>query len=360
MKFKESNGINKRILITEFSAWHDECLYSTCLLLKAEGHQVTVALNEDLKTRIGNSLDQVTDNIVYFPFKKGLKGGIALLRFWKYLLKGGFTHLYLNSAQGSVAWKFFLLPIPRRIKVTGTIHNLKKLTSSFGQKIITRRINGYVLLNDILSKRYQEVCNKPFTAIYPVFYPTYPIYKLEKPKDEVWITIPGAVSLSRRDYLSLLAPHAKYAPHVKFIILGNKNKADGKLVYEKVLQAGLRDNFIFFDKFVPEEDFYSYVTQSDYIMPLVHPCHKEYGKYLTEKISGTYNLAIAYRKPMLCPKEMESYEDFQDTSIFYHMEELQSSINSLSPISGSHLFRLPKWRKEVQQARLADFLKELG
>lgn len=348
------------ILIVEFYTWHDECLYTTCQLLRNSGAKVTLALNNDLKTRTEGVFEGIADDIFYYPFRQGIQGIISLFKLHQLIRHKGFTHIFLNTASGSETWKFCLFSIPRKTKVIGTMHNIVKLTNSIGQKIVSHKLHGYILLSDILLERYCQVCTKPVVSVYPILYPKVKTIILPKPQDEVWITIPGAVSLSRRDYLSLLAPHIKYAPHVKFIILGNKNKADGKLVYEKVLQAGLQDNFIFFDKFVPEEDFYSYVTQSDYIMPLVHPCHKEYGKYLTEKISGTYNLAIAYRKPMLCPKEMESYEDFQDTSIFYHMEELQSSINSLSPISDSHLFRLPKWEKEVQQARLADFLKELG
>lgn len=348
-----------KVLISEFSAWHDECLYSTCCLLKAEGHHVTVALNEDLKTRIGNSLDEVTDEITYFSFKKGIKGAFALWKFRIFLLKQGFTHLCLNSAQGSVTWKFFLLPIPRRIKVIGTIHNIKKLTSSFGQKIITRRMDGYVLLSDLLVKRYQEVCSKPFVAIYPVFYPAFNTYKLPKKDGEIWIVIPGAVSLGRRDYLTLLQPDTSYAPHIKFVILGNKNKADGNFIYEEVNKAGLQSNFIFFDGFVPEEEFYSYVLQCDYIMPLIHPGRGEYDKYVSDKISGTYNLATAYRKIMLCPKEMEAYEDFRDSSLFYSLNEMQPFINSLKPMDSHAFYQLSKWKQQEQQKRMKEFLAKI-
>lgn len=348
-----------KVLITEFSAWHDECLYSTCLLMKAEGHHITVALNKDLRTRIGTSLNDVTDEIIYYPFKKGIKGALAILRFWNDLLKGSFTHLYLNSAQGSVAWKFFLLPIPQRIKVIGTIHNLKKLTSSFGQKFITHRINGYILLSDLLIKRYQEVCSKPSVAVYPIFYPTFNTFNLPKKPNEVWIVIPGAVSLGRRDYLTLLHHDTPYAQHIKFIILGNKNKADGNLVYEEVMKAGLQSNFIFFDSFVPEEEFYSYVLQCDYIMPLIHPGRGEYAKYISEKISGTYNLATAYRKIMLCPKEMEMYEDFHDSSLFYDLDDMQSFINSLKPIDSGAFYQLAKWKQEEQQKRMKQLLAKI-
>ena len=56
-------------------------------------------------------------------------------------------------------------------------------------------------------------------------------------------------------------------------------------------------------------------------MPLVHPSKPQFRKYLTEKISGTYNLAFAYKKPMLCPEDMAVYEDFKDTSVFYNLNK---------------------------------------
>lgn len=148
-------------------------------------------------------------------------------------------------------------------------------------------------------------------------------------------------------------------PASVFIILGNKNKADGNFIYEEVNKTGLQANFLFFDGFVPEEDFYSYVLQCDYIMPLIHPGRGEYSKYVSEKISGTYNLATAYRKIMLCPKEMENYEDFRDSSLFYSLDDMQSFINSLKPMESDAFYQLPKWQQQEQQKRMKDFLTKI-
>ena len=63
-------------------------------------------------------------------------------------------------------------------------------------------------------------------------------------------------------------------------------------------------------------------------MPLVHPSKPQFRKYLTEKISGTYNLAFAYKKPMLCPEDMAVYEDFKDTSVFYNLNNFADFINT--------------------------------
>ena len=211
----------------------------------------------------------------------------------------------------------------------------------------------------MLIKRYQEVCRKPSVAIYPIFYPAFNTFELTKKPGEVWIVIPGAVSLGRRDYLTLLRPDVPYASHIKFIILGNKNKADGQLIHKEVNKAGFQSNFIFFDGFVPEEEFYSYVLQCDYIMPLIHPGRGEYDKYVSEKISGTYNLATAYRKIMLCPKDMETYEDFRDSSLFYDSDDIQSFVNSLKPMGSDTFYQLSKWEQQEQQKRMKEFLAKI-
>lgn len=352
----ERIGTDIHVVIVEFYTWHDECLYTTCQLLKQSGAKVSLALNKELKARVEKVFNGLVEEIHYFPFRQGLKGVVSLFSLHRLIRRKGYTHVYLNTASGSEAWKFCLIPISRLTKVIGTMHNIAKLTNSFGQRIITRRLDGYVLLSDILMKRFHQACTKPVVSIYPIIYPQVKIAKLVKPENELWITIPGAVSLKRRDYFSLLPPQVGYALHIKFIILGNKNKADGRQIYDAVCRAGVRDSFVFFDSFVPEDVFYAYVLQSDYIMPLVHPGRGEYDKYLTEKISGTYNLAIAYRKPMLCPVEMQDYEDFRDSSLFYSVENLQNFINLLSPQNFDCFYQHPKWTQEVQQKRLAEYL----
>ena len=83
-----------------------------------------------------------------------------------------------------------------------------------------------------------------------------------------------------------------------------------------------------------------------------------YNKYLTEKISGTYNLSIAYRKPMLCPMEMAGIEDFKDTALFYDKSTFFEYINALVPDKplATGLFQSPKWQVQEQLKRLEAFI----
>ena len=77
-------------------------------------------------------------------------------------------------------------------------------------------------------------------------------------------------------------------------------------------------------------------------MPLVHPSKPQFRKYLTEKISGRYNLAFAYKKPMLCPEDMAVYEDFKDTSVFYNLNNFADFINNLSVADTTKFIQIGK------------------
>lgn len=352
----------KRFLIVEFGSWHDECLFSMCMLMKKCGWHVTLVANSKLQGRVSATLKTVTDEMLFFPFGSDWKGIRALWKFYRYLLKQGNLHMHVNTAQGSLAWKFFLLPLPKRINVTGTMHNIAKLGGSTGQRIITRQMDGYLLLNDILVDAYKKHSDKPFGVVYPIFYPKDVLktsQSIKKPDDEVWITIPGAISYGRRNYNQLLPPDGvNYGKQIKFILLGNIHKADGMKLKEEIMKRRLEENFVLFDAFVPDDVFYAYVEQSDYVLPLISPEIPIYNKYLTEKISGTYNLSIAYRKPMLCPMEMAGIEDFKDTALFYDKSTFFEYINALVPGNplATALFQSPKWQVQEQLKRLEAFI----
>lgn len=134
--------------------------------------------------------------------------------------------------------------------------------------------------------------------------------------------------------------------------MGNISKADGNVVKRWIAERGVEKSFILFEQFVPDDVFYSYIRQSDYILPLINPLNSELKKYLTEKISGSYNLAIAHRIPMLCPDTMQVYADFADTACFYPANHLMEFTYSL-PLKGTKtLFQSDKWSEEYQREKL--------
>jgi len=341
-------GDEKKILLVEVNPYHEECLYSQCLMAKHLGRDVMVVANSKSRERVKPFLREIVNEIIFMPFGSGFKGTKALLRLYLLILSLKDVHVHFNTAQGNVVWKLFLLPFPKRTHVTGTIHNVEKLRKSIGQKIINRQIRGYMLLSDLLLPEYKVSCKRYASVVYLVFYPRVDTIQIEKPQGEIWIVIPGAVSLNRRDFMSLFTSNAIYPSNVKIILLGNINKGDGLLVKKVIHEKGLEQSFKTFENYVPDSTFYAYVEACDYIMPLVHPSKPKYAKYVSTKISGTYNLAIAYRKPMLCPLEMSGYEDFDDTSIFYDEKDIAKLFSSLKNISSKGFFTLPKWSLDYQ------------
>lgn len=349
----------KKVLVLELLSWHDECLYSECLLLKENGY--SVSLLADL--RLKNSqllLDTVVDEFFYLDFHAGIKTYSSLLSTRKLIIDQNFKYLFVNTAQGNPVWKFFLLGLPRDIQIVGTLHNVSKLGTSFSQKFISRRINKYLLLNEFLLSEYSKYSNKPVSVFYPIFFPSINNRSITKPENEIWIAIPGTIDKRRRDYSVLLSKN--FSPNIKFIILGNKNKADGLKFFHSVQKLGISDNFIFFDSFVDDITFQTYIKLADYILPLVHPAIFPLNNYLTTKISGTYNLAFGYKKIMLCDKALSTIEDFVDTSVFYESSSNFSVfVNNLEniQIDKSQFYKLEKWTLKQQTYLFRDLFKSL-
>lgn len=349
-----------KVIVVEFGNWHDECLYAPCLMFSKMGYEVVLAANSKLRGRVGEALSSITSEQHYFDFSTRLQDLTVLWRFRQFVIESGADALHINTAQGTLAWKFFLLPLPRRIKVSGVMHNIAKLRGSVGQKFITRRIDRYMLLSDLLIPAYQASgCKVPYVVDYAIFQAEGGVLdvSIQKPSDELWLVVPGAVNYHRRDYDALL--ELDLPAHVRIIILGNITKEDG-LDFKARLEAMPADyqsHFVLFDKFVPNETFDAYMAQCDFLLPLVHTTRGGLGKYLTDKISGTYNLAVIHRKPMLCPQTLNGHGDMHDVALFYESEQAQSlSVmlkQELPDTSG--LFRSPKWTIEyqLQQMRTA-------
>lgn len=347
---------SKNVIIVELNPYHDECLYSQCLMVKRMDSEInlTVIVNQKARERIEDTLKTEVDKLIFLPFGSGWQGFVSIIKLYRLVMRTKNLHLHFNTAQGNVAWKLFLLPFPRRIEITGVIHNIQKLGKSMGQKIISRRIDRYMVLSDILLPYYKVACSKPCVSVYPVFYPKRVISPLTKPVGETWVVIPGAIAYERRDYDALfLEENKNYPPGLKFILLGNINCADGASVLENIHRHHMEKSFVIFEEYVPNELFYAYVEACDYIMPLIHPDIPRYAKYLENKISGTYNLAIAYRKVMLCPKEMQEQEDFLDTALFYDKKRIRSFFNNLNADrQEKKLFALEKWTLEYQTRQM--------
>lgn len=311
---------NRKIAIVEFNTWHGECLTPQIAYLKAHGDDITLICPRRTTSAIDKSVLDGID-ITLCPEKKGMAN---VWHVWRILWRGGFDAIILNTAQGSECLKLCLLPKPRRSVIVGTIHNLKKLTHSFGQRHVVRRLDGILVIAPYL------VPHIPPTGIPTAYYSPLPAAtatsQIDKGGDR-WIVVPGNVEFKRRNYGSLIdIAKAAKGRAVKFIVLGNSQKAEGPEFRKTVCEAGLDEIFIFFDSFVDSETFDAHVVAADYLLPLIDDKLPSGADYLTNKTSGTFSLSARFGKTMLCHKTLTPLAPFYPCVFYDTTEDLLSAV----------------------------------
>ena len=347
------------VALIELSTSHDECLYSQIKMLKSEKNiSLTLICNEQHRNNV--KYYDLVDKIVFIKIRKGIKLWLDLFRVRKMILQGNYDKVVFNTGQGNYLKKLLMMPFGNA-EMIGTLHNTQKLSGSIGQKIISKKIRKYFVLNDYLldTIRKNEHPTLTFESYYPIFFPHFPECDVSKNEHEIWISIPGQVELKRRDYTTLFNSIEKngITNPIRFILLGRCSHAqgDGAFVKEWILKNKLTDRFMLFDDFISPELFHAIIKKCDYVMPLIHPQHESYAMYKTQ-VSGAYNLAFAYKKPLLMDKSFSSYEDFKDNSIFYESEKIMETLNKLTPDYSPTCYTEEKWNFDFQKNKYLTFI----
>ena len=308
----------KQVIIIELYSYHTECLYSQILFLKSAGYQVTLICDKRVESIVGEyPLKMMT---VFYDFSKC----ISFISLRSFILRSNAEKVIFNTAQGNRALKFFSQWFPRRIHFFGILHNTSKLKTSFGQKIINLNVKSYFVLSKYVYYSARQFKNISFQYFNPAFFPTFESQKIEVPHkgDEMWIVVPGSLEYKRRDY-DFLINFSKNTPlgNVKFILLGNSDKGDGKEIVDKLKKYQLEKYFTVFSGFVPNYLFSYYLRKADFLLPLINPGLPEFNSYTKYKISGMFPLSFAYHVPLLCHRIFqEEVIGFDYPALFYNSE----------------------------------------
>ncbi len=351
---------NKRAVLIEFSSGHGECLYSQISFLHENGYAVHLVCDEVLNDKI-----KFFDRDILYYFIKMDKGKFSypmiLFQIRKYILKNNIQLVIFNTASGVDVRNLLLLFLFRRnIRFIGVLHDTRKLTRSFSQKIISRKIKKYFVLGDYLLNHISPKRNIQVKSFYPIFFPPYPdtlfevssnvkkrskakksIFrntKIVKDSGEFWISIPGQLEFSRRDYFMLLdqlsGPTLKdvLKLNIKFVLLGRESfyKEEGDHIKSMIKNLRLEKLFISFEGTMLDDIFHQYLKESDMILPLIHPGHSAYKTYYQYKISGSFNLAFAYKIPLLFEESFKKYAEFSKSAFFYEKKDLIQRICKLA------------------------------
>lgn len=353
-----------KVALVETGKSHDECLYAQLKILKSvDGISVVLICNERLRKNV--EIFDLVDEFIYLTVRENFCQWADMFRLRRKLIRGGFDLVVINTAQGSMVKKLLLLPYPKHMKMLGILHNIQKINEgSVSQQLITRRLDGYYLLSDYLLQYMDsgKIGKTPVETFYPIFYPAFKPADVKKDPKDIWICIPGQVERKRRDYDTLLEvlKSKKVNENIRFIFLGpcEHSHGDGQYIKEKIAEAGLQNQCLLWDGFVDNDVFHRVISESDYIMTLIHPNHVSWSLY-EGQITGAYNLAIGYRKPMLLENDFMAYEDFKDNAVFYSIGKLSETINSLKKPMNDQYYTDEKWSFGYQQQKYLSLINRV-
>jgi hypothetical protein len=343
---------------------HDECLYSQVRFLKDSGYTVHVICITELKSRIHDIND--VDYFYFLQYGKGRWSNLVeLFKVRQYLIKNNIKIAVFNTSHGSRIRNLLLMP-HKHIRFVGIAHIATKIYTGFTSKLIRLKIKQYFVLNDYILPHLPRIKGVKVSSFYPIFFPPFVAQDTNKSPGEFWVCIPGGMEFKRKDCWALLQGliRCKLDPRIQFILLGrtNRNNKEIKEFIKKLKDHNLDKHFVMFNEYVSRDTFYSYLNNSDIILPLIHPDKELYGQYIKYKISGTFNLSFGFKIPMLCEKSFSKIEDFKVSSIFYEENRLIEEINSLVERSTElkkkrdAILKNPKFEFEYQKARYINFI----
>ncbi len=344
-----------KIALVELSQSHEECLYSQVQFL-AGSATVDLYLHPKHKAQV-TPYHNYSKSIFYIPARLGLLKKIAYAFSFAQTL-AQYDKVIFNTASSSKLLRNTVLLLQFfSVECFGVVHNAKKLESSFTQRLISTKIKKYYVLNDHLLQVIPRNKTIRLQSFYPIYFPTFSD-PLHKPGNEVWLVIPGSIDFKRRDYSRLIHALKEKPPpkNLKFVLLGRLNIAfeDGKTLLESISKNNLQHYFITFESFIPNHVFHAYIKNADFILPLL-VLHDAYLKY---KISGSFNLAFAYKKPMLCHNFFKPIADIAKNAVFYNSNSLSEVVQTLSSTRTvpKALYTDPKWDFDFQRDRYLNFL----
>jgi len=316
----------KKAAILEQNESHTELIPAQIEYLITFNVKVYLVIFEEAFEKLSKKDLDKCDDVYVFKKEKGFRNHLKIGgNINSFLKKHKIENLVLNTASGKFV-RNLLFKIPKRIHITGIIHHIDKIEKSFTQKYTSYKVNQYLKLGEHLKSKIQL---KNFYPILPKSVESQENFA----KTFLEIMIPGNIENKRRDYQGLIeilsANKNSLKKEVKFIIAGNSLKGDGLEFKNAIKEAQLESYFETFEGFIANQKFDELSARAHYIMPLLHPSISDFSKYYQNKISGSFNIAYSFRKPLLMHQAFSKIEEFKDISYFYNEKNLIETINNL-------------------------------
>ena len=347
------------IALIELGGSHDECLLSQVLALKSVDVNILLVLDTKTANRNTYLISKVNETLVFEHPKNAIKSFLALNKLAKTLKNKGVTKMVFNTAQGGHVRNLTFL-LSKKITCYGIIHTIKKFEGSFTQNFIFRRVKRFLVLSDDLLKKAKTVRGIHVESFYPLDFQLVD-RKIQKTKDEVWITIPGEFETRRKDIGALLSMIEQSPENARFILLGKAKKEhdEVRLFFEQLETSGQSHKLISFDHFVEETLFLDYVQQSDFLLPLIHPATQSAEEYIHRQISGAFSLAYSFAIPLLIHKSFADVLDFQYSAAFYEPQSFETDLAQAIQQQGiisKRIQSVVKWQAANRHEKYVRFL----
>jgi hypothetical protein len=151
--------------------------------------------------------------------------------------------------------------------------------------------------------------------------------------------------------------------NIKFVFLGKSDENKEEVLnFKAQIQAMNKSNqVVLFSDFIAPDLFNAYIQTSDFLCPLIHPETQSAEQYITNQISGAFNLAYSYQIPLLIHENYSDIEDLENSSVFYNLTNfdsiLPSAIQTREEIV-TKMAAVEKWKKKFQQEKFVEFISK--
>lgn len=349
-----------RVALVEFGGSHDECMHSQIHALKNKGCEVFVVTTREMLER-NPFWKEWAHEVKVIAFTRKKRADFALIMgLNRYFTENSINKVVLNTAQGGHVRNLCLFAA-RKVEFFGIIHTIRKLQGSFTQKLINKKIKKYLLLSDDLLAKTDIPKGLTVKSFYPVYYPQFG-EEVPKGKQETWIMIAGGVEERRKDLKGFVTMLKNLEEkQVKFIFLGKSTAESEEFEsFRKELeQIGKIGRVQFFFEFVSAGLFDAYLKKSDFLLPLIHPGTKSAEQYITNQISGMFNLAYSYKIPLLIHESYSELPDFESSAFFYNPGNFGERLGEALAGRASKIREMQaveKWKLSYQEAAYCNFL----
>jgi hypothetical protein len=335
--------VNKKVIIVENSeAPHENALLNVLDVFLMKNYKIILFLSEISKKRLYElrrdiffckNIEIIDSNInSLLNLLKKINNEYCII--YNTISLKNVLYIFLMSFKGKNVFyisninSWFVLPKLR--DSDGFFNYLKGIILHLFKKVFYERADCFIVGSFNMQTYLKKFTNK---HIYTIPFNSFKNYKKEvkelKASDKIIkIVIPGNIELRRKNLNIFKKATKKLSKeelkNIKIILLGRPiTKEDKKFVNEWKKDIG--DSLEFFETFVDNKIFTSYLKEADYIASVINVEYiDKYGFkeiYGISKDTGVEAHAIAYGKPLIINKDYKVDENIIDNVIYFESEE---------------------------------------